>query len=204
MIKRFEGFKEEAIAPSQQLPPGNYVIVVKAVKYVPGDNGKSDRIDMAVDVAEGEHAGFYQNQFDASTDEDKKWKGKASIWLPDGSGSDADKRSVRKFNEFAAFLANANEGYHWDWDETKLKGKKIGAAFRKEWNVDEQSGREFSYTTFAWFVSAEDVRSGKAKLANEKFRNGATGKIYPAGSPPSGVNEGFMDIKETEEEGIPF
>lgn len=199
MIKQFNGFKEEALTPSQQLPAGNYVIVIKAVKYLQGSGGVSDKIEMAIDIAEGEQAGFFQKQFDANTDEDKRWKGKATIWMPDGTGSDADKRAVRNFNSFAAYLANANPGYHWDWDEAKLKGKLIGAAFRKEHNVIE--GREVSYTAFAWFCDADDVRSGKAKAAAEKFRNGATGK--PAAAPV--VNEGFMSIPDAaEEKGFPF
>lgn len=201
MIKQFNGFKEEALAPSTQLPAGNYVIVIKAVKYTQGAGGASDRLDFAVDIAEGELEGFFQAQFDASTDEDKKWKGKASIWIPDGSGSDADKRSVRNFNSFAAYLANENPGYHWDWNETSLKGKKIGAAFRKEYNIIE--GREVSYTAFAWFCDANEVRSGKAKLAQERFRNGATGNPTPAAQQP--MNEGFMAIPAAaEEDGIPF
>lgn len=199
MIKKFEGFKEEIVTPSAQLPAGNYVVVIKNVQYIEGPGGASDRIEMIVDVAEGEQANFFMNQYTASTDEDKRWKGRASIWMPDGSGSDADKRSVRRFNEFAAHLANANPGYHWDWDETKLKGKKIGAAFRNEHNVIE--GREVSYTAFAWFCDAEDVRNGKAKLANDKYRNGATGRPMAAAS---NVNDGFMNIPETEEEAIPF
>ena len=199
MIKQFNGFKEEALTPSQQLPAGNYVIVIKAVKYLQGSGGVSDKIEMAIDIAEGEQVGFFQKQFDANTDEDKRWKGKATIWMPDGTGSDADKRAVRNFNSFAAYLANANPGYHWDWDEAKLKGKLIGAAFRKEHNVIE--GREVSYTAFAWFCDADDVRSGKAKVAAEKFRNGATGK--PTAAPV--VNEGFMSIPDAaEEEGFPF
>lgn len=199
MIKKFEGFKEEIITASAQLPAGNYVVVIKNVQYIQGAGEASDRIEMLVDVAEGEQANFFMNQYAASTDEDKKWKGRASIWIPDGSGTDADKRSVRRFNEFAAYLANANPGYHWDWDETKLKGKKVGAAFRNEHNIIE--GREVSYTAFAWFLDADDVRSGKAKLAQEKFRNGATGK---ATQTAANINDGFMDIPETEEEVIPF
>lgn len=203
MIKRFDGFKEEAVTPSKQLPAGSYVIEIKGVKFIQGEGNKSDRIEMAIDIAEGEQAGFYKEQFDASTDEDKKWKGKATIWMPDGSNSDADKRAVRNFNSFAAFLANENAGYHWDWDEQKLKGKKIGGTFRREWNVDD-TGREFNYTAFAWFCSADDVRNGKARPANDKFRNGATGKVYTKDAPPSGKNEGFMDIPDTDAEEIPF
>lgn len=202
MIKQFNGYKEEATAPSVQLPVGNYVVVIKAVKYIQGVGGASDKLELALDIAEGDQTGFFQSKFDASTDEDKKWKGKATLWMPDGSGTDNDKRSVKRFNSFAAYLANANPGYHWDWDEKKLKGKKIGAAFRKEHNVIE--GREVSYTAFAWFLDAEDVRSGKAKQAPEYFRNGATGKAEQAGPKPV-TNEGFMSIPEdSEEEGFPF
>ena len=200
MIKKYAGYEEKATAPMGQLPPGCYVVTIKAVKYVEGV-GTSDKIEMAVDIAEGEQAGFFQDQYNASTDEDKKWKGKATIWMPEGTGTDADKRSVRNFNSFAAYLANANTGYHWDWDETKLKGKKIGAAFRKEYNVI--NGREVSYTAFAWFCDVEDVRSGKAKTPNERYRNGATGNVTPAAT--SSANDGFLDIPaNAEEEGFPF
>ena len=202
MIKQFNGFKEEALTPSVQLPVGNYVVVIKAVKYIQGAGGVSDKLELAIDIAEGEQAGFFQNKFDASTDEDKKWKGKATLWMPDGSNSDGDKRSVKNFNAFAAYLANANPGYHWDWDEKKLKGKKIGASFRTEHNVIE--GREVSYTAFAWFCDADAVRSGKVKVASEYFRNGAKGKTQTAGSAPV-VNEGFVSIPDdADEEDFPF
>ena len=199
MIKQFNGYEEKAIAPVGQLPVGTYVVVIKAVKYLQGAGGVSDRLDLAIDIAEGDQKDFFQHQYDASQDEDKRWKGKASIWIPDGTGTDADKRSVRNFNSFAAYLANANPGYHWDWDETKLKGKMIGAAFRKEFNVI--NGKEVSYTSFAWFCDVDDVRSGKAKIPNDKFRNGATGNVTPAAS---SANDGFMEITETSEEGFPF
>lgn len=198
MIPKYNNYEEKAFTPSTQLPAGNYIVTIKAVKYIKGENGKSDRLDMAIDVCEGEQTGFFQKQFDASTDEDKKFKGKASIWLPDDSGTEADKRSVRNFNAFAAYLANANPGYHWDWDETKLKGKKIGAAFRTEHNIIEN--REVSYTAFAWFCDAEEVRSGKARLAQEKFRNGATGK--PSTQKPA--SDSWVSVPEGEDEFLPF
>ena len=201
MIRRFNGYEEKA-STTGQLPVGCYVIKILEVKYMEGQ-GVSDKIEMRIDIDEGPEKGFFQNQYDASTDEDKKWKGKATIWIPDGSNTDADKRTVRNFNSFAAYLANANPGYHWDWDESKLKGKKIGAAFRKEFNIIE--GREVGYTAFAWFCDAEDVRSGKAKTPNPRYRNGATGNVTPAGSSTtSAVNEGFMEIPEAAAESIPF
>lgn len=200
MIKKFDGFEEKANVTTSQLPAGCYVIKILGVKYVEGA-AVSDKIEMRVDIEEGDLKGFFQQQFDASTDEDKRWKGKATIWLPDGSNSDADKRSVRNFNAFAAYLANANPGYHWDWNEQSLKGKKIGAAFRKEHNVFE--GREVSYTSFAWFCDADEVRSGKAKTPAEKYRNGATGSPAPAAA-SAPMAEGFMSIPDTQEEDIPF
>lgn len=201
MIKKFNGFEEKAPMTSSQLPVGCYVIDILDVKYVEGAGGVSDKIEMRIDIAEGDQQGFFQKQYDASDDEDKKWKGKATIWMPDGSGTDADKRSVRNFNSFAAYLANANHGYHWDWDEKKLKGKKVGAAFRKEYNIIE--GREISYTAFAWFCDADDVRSGKARQPKEKYRNGATGKPSSGATPI--LNEGFVSVPDdAPEEGIPF
>ena len=83
----------------------------------------------------------------------------------------------------------------------ELKGKKVGAAFRKEYNIIE--GREISYTAFAWFCDADDVRSGKARQPKEKYRNGATGKPSSGATPI--LNEGFVSVPDdAPEEGIPF
>jgi len=200
-MKKFAGYEEKASEPSRQLPVGSYVLKIINVKYVEGEDGKSDRIEMAVDIAEGEHKGFFKAQYDANTNEDKKFKGKAIIWMPDDSGSDNDKRAKRTFNSFAAYLAEANTGYHWDWNEQSLKNKLIGGTYRQEFNVLD--GKEVSYTTFAWFCSVNAVREGKATEAKPKYRNGATGNVSGTGSTKTD-NNGFMDIPEGTEEDFPF
>ena len=207
MIKRFDGFKEEAVTPSKQLPAGSYVIEIKGVKFIQGEGNKSDRIEMAIDIAEGEQAGFYKEQFDASTDEDKKWKGKATIWMPDGSNSDADKRAVRNFNSFAAFLANENAGYHWDWDESKWKGLLVGMIFKDHPEWKKEADIKEGDTDLLWHkaytyrpTTVACVRSGDYKIPEPAEPKGVKPQI---GATIPGVNA-FVDVVADDNDELPF
>lgn len=187
---------EHKFTSSVQLKPGAYVLKILDVKYINGVNGNSDRIDIRFDVAEGENTDFFKKQYESNTNEDRKWKGKGTLWVPTEDGSEDDERTIKSFNEFLACLEDENKGYRWDNEESKWKGLKIGGTFRTENNIIE--GRACSYTSFAWFTSAESVRNGTAKLPNVKNRNGATG----SGSASS--NTDFLVISGQTSEEVPF
>ena len=71
-----------------KLPPGAYKAKIIGVKYEAGKNGTSDRILIQFDITEGEFKDFFRTQYDENTSEDKKWKGKAAIYVPVDDGSE--------------------------------------------------------------------------------------------------------------------
>ena len=62
--------------------------------------------------------------FESNTSEDKKWKGKATIYCPKDDGSEKDEWTRKNFARWTNAFEDSNPGYKWDWDEKKLKGKK--------------------------------------------------------------------------------
>jgi hypothetical protein len=63
-------------------------------------------------------------------------------------------------------IENSNPGYHWDWDEKGLKGKKLGVLFRnKEW---EMNGRTGWTTEAAGSCTVEDIRENTFRLPKDK------------------------------------
>jgi hypothetical protein len=60
-------------------------------KAVVQEDDYGAKLCIVFDIAEGEFAGYYQEAFDRSTFEDKKWKGVLRLWLPKNDGSEQDE-----------------------------------------------------------------------------------------------------------------
>lgn len=205
-MKQFNGYDEaKKVAQSSgsaQLPVGAYVAKVMAVRFEEGVNGASDRITIQFDIAEGEQKDFFKKQYDANTSEDKKWKGKAAIYVPSDDGSERDGWTKNKFARWTNSFEASNDGYSWDWDESKWKGKMIGLVFGPTGTVIE--GKEVLYTEVHQPCSVKEVREQtfwKKGLELVK-KNGYTGTKQSTSS--STTPNGFMNIPEGTDEEIPF
>ena len=200
-MKKFSGYdaaREKAnFSGSAKLPVGGYVVKIQDVRYEEGQNGNSDRIVLAYDIAEGEYQGFFKNQFEENTQEDKKWKGRTAIYVPKDDGSEKDEWTQNTFAKWTAAFENSNEGYHWDWQEKKWKNLLVGVIYGEVGTVIE--GRNIVYTECRFPCSVTDVREKKYKIPKFKTKNGYTDSA-PAVSDP---NE-FMQIPEGTEQEIPF
>ena len=134
MIKPYNGAKAAKFANREPLPRGGYVLKIISAKTEDYDWGQ--KLILAVDVCEGEHKGFFERDFKANTNEDKKWRGTYRINVPNEGGQYFETQQ-KSFNNFIACVEESNSGYHWDWDESKLKGKLIGGLWRnKEWEMN--------------------------------------------------------------------
>lgn len=211
-MKKFNGYEEAQVIQGgsfEKLPPGGYVLRVLGVREEPPKSPKSyGRLVLQVDIAEGEKKDFFKKQYEESTIEDKKWKGTASIYCPitDEEGIrqmsekevDQNNYTKRRFKTTMALFEEANNGYVWDWDESKLKNKIIGGIYgTRNTRID---GRDISYTAFRYFESVANIRDGKFKIPEAKTDSG-----YGGGS-SSGAkadDNGFMDMQIGPEE-IPF
>lgn len=206
-MKKFGGYddaKKEAQASgaSKRLPAGAYVCKVLGVKYEAGENGNSDRIRVQFDIAEGEFKDFFQKQYEANTNEDKKYKGNATVYVPTDDGSEKDGWTKKSFAGWTSSFEESNPGYAWDWDEKKWKGKLVGIVFGDTGTVIE--GKEIVYTEARFAVSAGTVRSDLAPEAKFKAKNGYTGNGNAGGSSSASGESDFMKVPETSLDELPF
>ena len=203
-MKAFNGYDEAKEAAkysgSERLPVGAYACEIKNVKYVTGENGNSDRIDILFNIIDGEYKDFFKNQYDANTSEDKKWKGRKSIYVPNDDGSEKDNWTKNSFAKWVNGFEDSNPGYKWNWKEDKWKGLKIGIVFGETGTVIE--GREILYTEPRFACDIKKVKDGTAPKAKFSAKNGYTGNKSNSTNADSGSE--FMTIPEGTKEAIPF
>ena len=164
-MKPFNDFKAEKQGSGREtLPVGGYVCNIISAKEETYDWGS--RLVMAVDIAEGEYAGFFRKDYDNNDREDKKWRGTFRINVPKDDGSEQDGWTKRKFGNFIWAVQESNPGYAWNWDEKTLKGKKIGLIYRRfEWEMNGNSGWS---TEAGGAISVDDCRSGNFKPLKDR------------------------------------
>ena len=71
------------LAPNKEreiIPAGGYVAKVKAAMVE--DTKHGDRLIIYFEVADGDYRGFFQRDYDAQPQEDKKWRGVYRTYLP--------------------------------------------------------------------------------------------------------------------------
>lgn len=166
MIRQYSGMKVEKMTSSNPLPAGGYVAIIKGATVVNYDWGEV--LELSFDIYEGEHKDFFATQYRNDTREDKKWKGKHRLTIP-MEGSQYFESNQRTFNNFIYALEASNNGYHFDWDENKLKGKCIGVIFRnKEWAMNGRTG----WTTECGAITdVKSIRESNFKLLADKPLN---------------------------------
>lgn len=161
MIKKYNDFKAEKVgAPREILPAGGYVAKIMSAKVESFAWG--DVLVMAFDITEGDFANFFKRDFDNNPNEDKRWRGTLRMNIPNDSADQQNEWRKRAFNNLIACLEESNPGYHWDWDETKLKGKALGILVReREWEMNGNTG----WTTEASGAASVDaIRGGKFRI----------------------------------------
>lgn len=197
MIRRPNNWNEvQEFAERPKLPLGAYVCKVK--KAVVQNNSYGDQLCLLFDIAEGEHKGFYDEEFKLNTQKDKKWKGVLRVWIPKDDGSEKDELTKRAFKGVVTSFEKSNPGYQWNWDENSLAGKMIGVLFRdEEWEYNGKRG--WAVRPFR-ALSADTVRNGEYTIPEEKpLKNKDSGS---GGFASYGSNQTFTEIEDDGE--LPF
>ncbi len=137
---------ESVKAPSEfaELPAGGYICKIMGAEvknFTSQITGETfEKLEVSIDIAEGEFAGYYADNYRAQT-EPKKWKGVISYYIPKDDGSEKDEWSKKSLKGLTDAVETSNIGYKWEWDESTLKGKKIGVIFRREeWAYNGKTG----------------------------------------------------------------
>lgn len=172
-MKAFKDYETTTtISELPKLPAGAYdceIIAAKVAAYTGKDGTVYEKLEIAFDIVAGEFAGYFRHQYDALTKEDKKWKGVLRLSVPTDDGSDGDNWAKRILKTCIEAVEDSNAGYHWDWDEKKLKGKAVGCLFRnEEWEYNGKTG--WKAMPFR-FLSLDDVHACKYKIPNDKPLN---------------------------------
>lgn len=167
-MKQFKDYETTQVINTQErLPKGGYILEIKGVEIVETDYG--ERLILSFDIAEGEYKGYYAENYRNQTGEDKRWKGTYRIAIPKDDGSEEDQETKRRFKTNISLFEESNSGFHWDWDENTLKGKKIGGVFRnKEYSFN---GKQGFFTECAWLTTVEKIKEGKFKVPADKLLN---------------------------------
>lgn len=185
MIKQYNGAKAQRQSGGREnLPVGGYVAKILDATVAHYDFG--DVLILSFDIAEGQFAGFFKNDYMENPNEDKKWRGTCRLNIPKDDGTERDSWSKNKFNGFIYSIEDSNPGYTWDWNEAMLKGKMIGVLFREEeWEYNGNTGM----STRCYAVDAVSViHEGKYKIAKPKMLK--KDNVYPA---PTMTNAGADD-----------
>lgn len=85
-----------------------------------------EKVSLELDVIEGENVGYYQKKYDERNENAKFWDDGATISFPTEPVEEKDKSYIKGLIKA---IESYNDGYTWDWDETKLKNKKINVNF---------------------------------------------------------------------------
>ena len=180
---------------TMQLPKGLYVCIVKQASIVETRDGK-EQIAILFDIAEGEQKGFYQKQYDTrkQNSSDAKWGGvyKQFTKTKEDQGNPFFKGIITSLEE-------SNGGYHWNWDEKGLAGKKFGGIFGREEFLDRYGEKRMS-TKLVQIRSIDGLKN--AKIPEDKLLPENTAGTNPVSPDP--MNDGFVNIPDGIDEELPF
>ena len=194
-MKKLKGYESaKPYSEQERLPAGGYILRVLNVEYQENDWG--DVIILSFDIAEGEYKGFYNENYENQASEDKKWKGNYRLRVPADDGADEDAWKQRRFKTIIAAFEDSNNGFHWDWDEQKLKGKVIGGIFNnKEYDYNGHTG---FFTNCHSLTPVEKIRSGKFKIPEDTLLR------HNEGAAQAVDNNGWMNVPDGIDENLPF
>ena len=169
MKAKYAGYEGRKSGSYVELPEaGAYVGEILNVKVEPSYDKTHDQIVLMLDITEGEYKGRYMEQFNDAKERfpETKFKGIIRITVPEETDGE-DKAWIRRVFEGNLWaIEQSNPGYAWDWDEKKLKGKKVGFSVRKRYYTYDGKNRET--TEIGRLESIDEVKAGKVRPMNPR------------------------------------
>ena len=132
-IKDFDKVEAKGMDDFRGLPIGAYECVIMDARVNHNEQSGKDTFKVSVDIASGEFKDYFRKMYENDTRIDRKWNNNAVKYLSYTGDN------VAYFKGFITTVENSNVGYKWDWDETKLKGKKVCGVFQYE-EYEKQDG----------------------------------------------------------------
>lgn len=140
----------------EQLKLGGHICKIIGVKieYTPTTN--AEVLILALDIAEGEQAGYYQRQFDEAKKRDAQAKWKCTY------RQFTQGNSTPYFKGMIENIEKSNQGYNFastGFDEKTLIGKLIGGVFGRE-QYEAQDGKLKFATKCMQLRTIEAIKNG--------------------------------------------
>ena len=132
-IKDFDKVEAKGMDDFRGLPIGAYECVIMDARVNHNEQSGKDTFKVSVDIASGEFKDYFRKMYENDTRIDRKWNNNAVKYLSYTGDN------VAYFKGFIKTVENSNANYKWDWDETKLKGKKVCGVFQYE-EYEKQDG----------------------------------------------------------------
>lgn len=159
----------------EALPAGNYVCRILAASDTISKSNKPMLV-MYIDIAEGEYAGFFTRKYEAAK------KSNPTAKFPAGgiyrqTHDETNEKSMSMFKGLTNAIEESNPGYKWDWDEAKLKGKRVAGQFRREEFVTSDGVTTAFPTKCAMMRSLTALANGELKVLADKYLVGSAPKI---------------------------
>ena len=132
-INGWETVEARGMEDFKNLPIGAYECVIKDARLNHNEETGKNTLKISIDIASGEYKDYFLKAYETDTRVDRKWNNNAVRYLA------YEGDNVAFFKGFIKTIENSNIGYTWDWDETKLKGKKVCGVFQYE-EYEKQDG----------------------------------------------------------------
>ena len=165
-INDWEKVEAKGMDDFKALPIGAYECVIKEANIHKSETSGKESFRVAVDIASGEYKDYFQNRYDKNTNMNKAWDNNATRYLA------FQGDNVAYFKGFITSVENSNVGYTWDWDETKLVGKKICGVFQYE-EYENQEGKKGVKVRLTKFRSLDKIKeievSDNVRLLNGSY-----------------------------------
>lgn len=165
-INNWNEVEAKGMEDFKSLPIGAYECVIKEANVHENNETKKKTFRVAVDIASGDYKNYYQNRYDSNNNSDKKWDNNATRYLA------FEGDNIAYFKGFITCVENSNPGYTWDWDETKLVGKKICGVFQYE-EYENQDGKKGVKVRLNKFRSLDKMKeifvSDSVRLLNGSY-----------------------------------
>lgn len=179
----------EAGGAIENLPAGGYVCTILKCNEDKNRNTNGTHLTIQFDVTEGEYKDWFAADWKNQTRDDKFWRGVINQNVPDET-SPKYETQCGFFKRFTNAVEASNPGYHWDWNEVGLKGKKIGVVFG-EVEKESQRGTRYMITRADSICSVDEVKNGKCKIPAPRMLQNTQSNNY---STPTNYAESNDDL----------
>lgn len=155
IIKDFDKVEAKGMDDFKGLPIGAYECIIKDARLNHNEETGKNTLKISIDIAGGEYKDYFLKAYETDTRIDRKWNNNAVRYLA------YEGDNVSYFKGFLTVIENSNIGYKWDWDETKLKGKKVCGVFQYE-EYEKQDGTRGIKVRLSKFRSLDKLKDIEA------------------------------------------